>query len=419
MTPAKSTISVSDVRGASRLAIAGVTGVVDLVEAMHRNIARVPGLRYASEGARTTGVTRLVYRGIHGVVGAVGSSLDAILAGLAPVLGDRVAWRGREPLLAALNGVLGDYLAATNNPLAIPLALRRDGATLPDDAAGMAAMLPEASGKIVVLIHGLCMTDLQAHGRGRDHGTRLTQDLGHTSVYARYNSGRHISVNGRELANALEQMVSSWPVRVTELVLIGHSMGGLVARSACHYGDIAGHAWRRRLTRLVFLGTPHHGAPLERGGNWVDVVLGLSRYSAPLARLGQIRSAGITDLRFGNLVDEDWSTRDRFALSGDRRVILPLPADIACYTIAATAGAAPRDARHVLGDGIVPLSSALGRHTDPRRTLAFTASRQYVARATHHLELLQRPDVYAQIRNWLAEPQRVRRAPRKRGVGTR
>jgi len=196
-------------------------------------------------------------------------------------------------------------------------------------------------------------------------------------------------------------------------------MGGLVARSACHYGDIAGHAWRRRLTRLVFLGTPHHGAPLERGGNWVDVLLGLSRYSAPLARLGQIRSAGITDLRFGNLVDEDWSARDRFALSGDRRVILPLPADIACYTIAATAGAAPRDARHVLGDGIVPLSSALGRHTDPRRTLAFTASRQYVARATHHLELLQRPDVYAQIRNWLAEPQRVKRAPRKRGVGTR
>jgi len=416
---AKNTISASDVRGASRLAIAGVAGVVDLVEAMHRNIARVPGRRCATDGNRTTGITRLVYRGIQGVVGVVGNSLDTILAGFAPILGDRFAWRGREPLLAALNGVLGDYLAATGNPLAVPFELRRNGATLPEDAAAMSATMQDATGKIVVLIHGLCMTDLQTYGRGRDHGSALARDLGYTPLYARYNSGCHISVNGRDLANTLEQTVARWPVGVTELTLIGHSMGGLVARSACHYGDIAGHAWRRHLTRLVFLGTPHHGAPLERGGNWIDVLLGASRYSAPLARLGKIRSAGITDLRYGNVVDEDWSARDRFARSGDRRVILPLPADVACHSIAATAGTAARDLRHVLGDGIVPLSSALGRHTDPRRTLAFIPSRQYVARATHHLDLLQRPAVYAQIRNWLAEAPTIERGPPKRRAGAR
>jgi len=114
-------------------------------------------------------------------------------------------------------------------------------------------------------------------------------------------------------------------VPLTELVLVGHSMGGLVARSACHYGGLAGHEWLRRLDKLVCIGTPHHGAPLERGGNWVDVLLGATRYSAPLARLGKIRSAGITDLRFGNLVDEDWNQRDRFARSRDRRVPVPLP----------------------------------------------------------------------------------------------
>jgi hypothetical protein len=51
----------------------------------------------------------------------------------------------------------------------------------------------------------------------------------------------------------------------------------------------------------------------------VDLILGVSAYTAPLARLGKIRSAGITDLRYGNLVDEDWAGRDRFAGGGDRR----------------------------------------------------------------------------------------------------
>ena len=118
-------------------------------------------------------------------------------------------------------------------------------------------------------------------------------------------------------------------------------MGGLVARSACHYGAAAGHAWLRHLRTLVFLGTPHHGAPMERGGNWIDLLLGISPYSAPLARLGKIRSAGITDLRYGNLTHEDWQGRDRFA-RGDRRRFVPLPEGVRCYAIAATTAKHPR-----------------------------------------------------------------------------
>jgi hypothetical protein len=396
-------VHAADLRGVNRLTIAGIAGIVDLVEAMHHRIAVVPRLVVRPERDRTAGITRLVYRSVHGVVGLVGHTLDRLLAHLAPLLGERSTWPGREALLAALNGVLGDYLAASDNSLAIGMCLRRDGVALPGQREPLASAIPQAGGRLVVLLHGLCMNDLQWKRGGHDHGAALARDLGYTPVYLHYNSGLHISTNGRAFAEQLEALVHLWPVPLTELVLIGFSMGGLVARSACHYGTLAGHEWRRRVDKVVFLGTPHHGAPLERGGNWVDVLLGVSPYTAPLARLGKIRSSGITDLRFGNLVDEDWNTRDRFARSGDRRAAVPLPDGVACYAIAAsTAKAASGLSGRLLGDGIVPLASALGRHANPRLDLPFDESRQWVAYGTHHLDLLSRTDVYAQIKRWLA-----------------
>ena len=393
----------SDVRGVSRLTIAGIAGVVDLVEAMHHNIASVPGILAKPSPGRTIGITRLVYRSIHGVVGLVGHGLDSLLARLEPLLDERSTWPGREALQAALNGVLGDYLAASNNPLAITMALRRGGIALPGERAPLAAAIPQAGGKLVVLLHGLCMNDLQWKRKRHDHGAALGRDLAYMPVYLHYNSGLHISSNGRAFAELLETLVQRWPVPLTELVLIGHSMGGLVARSACHYGALARHEWLRRVDKLVFLGTPHHGAPLERGGNWVDMLLGSSAYSAPLARLGKIRSTGITDLRFGNLLDEDWKKRDRFERSEDLRVAVPLPEGVACYAIAATTGKRAGDLTDkLIGDGIVPLASALGRHTNPRLALTFDESRQWVAYGTNHLDLLSRPEVYAQIKRWLA-----------------
>jgi pimeloyl-ACP methyl ester carboxylesterase len=396
-------VHAADLRGVSRLTIAGIVGVVDLVEAMHHNIASVPGLLSTPNAGRTTGITRLVYWSIRGVIGLVGHGLDRLLARLESLLNERSAWPGREPLLAALNGVLGDYLAASNNPLAITMRLRRGGIALPGDRPALAAAIPQAGGKLVVLLHGLCMNDLQWQRKGHDHGAALARDLGYTPVYLHYNSGLHISTNGRAFADLLEALVQGWPVPLTELVLIGHSMGGLVARSACYYGALAQHGWVRRLDKLVFVGTPHHGAPLERGGNWVDMLLSSSRYSAPLARLGKIRSAGITDLRFGNLVDGDWNRIDRFERTGDLRKPVPLPEGVACYAIAATIGKAARDpGARMMGDGIVPLASALGHHADPRLALTFDESRQWVARGINHLDLLSRPEVYAQLKQWLA-----------------
>ncbi|UUZ51461.1 GPI inositol-deacylase [Massilia sp. B-10] len=102
-------------------------------------------------------------------------------------------------------------------------------------------------------------------------------------------------------------MIDNWPVAVDELLIVAHSMGGLVARSACHAAQEEGHSWPGLLRKMAFLGTPHHGAPLERGGNWVHLVTDLSAYSAPFSRLAKIRSAGITDLRHGSVLDEDWA----------------------------------------------------------------------------------------------------------------
>ena len=169
--------------------------------------------------------------------------------------------------MAALNGVLGDHLAATDNPLAIHMQFRRNGEALDLHREALRAAIPQATGKIVVLVHGSSMNDRQWTRNGHDHGAALARDLGYTPLYLHYNSGLHVSTNGRALDALLEQVVAAWPVPVRELVLVCHSMGGLVARSACHVGELGPpRAWRAGLTAVVFLGTPHHGAPLERGG---------------------------------------------------------------------------------------------------------------------------------------------------------
>jgi hypothetical protein len=394
---------VSDLRSVSRMAIDATLGLTDLVEAMHTNVAYAPAILDRSSQGRTLGITGVVYRSIRGVTRLVGGGMDAVLARLAPMLGQRSSSPAREAVLAALNGVLGDYLAASSNALAIPMRLRRDGVPLPVERQALAAAIPQPSSKLLVLVHGLCLNDLQWGRQGHDHGEALARDLGYTPVYLHYNTGLHISTNGRAFADLMDALVAQWPVRLQGLAIVAHSMGGLVARSACHYGAAAGHGWLRPLRKLVFLGTPHHGAPLERAGNRVDVLLEKTPYTAPFARLGKIRSAGITDLRHGNLLDEDWEGQDRFAHSQDRRRAVPLPESVHCCALAASTGQTAGDiSERVVGDGLIPLDSALGRHRDPARGLSLPESCQWVGYDMNHLDLLSRPEVYEQIRRYLA-----------------
>jgi hypothetical protein len=374
----------TDLRGATRLVVDATQGVAGIVEDMQG-----PSL----------GIAGLVHRGIRGVTRLVGGGVDAILSPFVPLLGETRSRPAMEAALAVLNGVVGDHLAATGNPLAIPMRLRRDGVPLELRRGSLAQAIPGATGKVLLLVHGSCMNDLLWNRHGHDHGAALARDLGYTAVYLHYDSGLHVSTNGRELAELLEKVVAEWPTRVREVAIVAHSMGGLVSRSACHQAAQAGMGWPGRLRKMVFLGTPHHGAPAERLGNWVNVVLGAAPFTGPLARLPRIRSAGVTDLRHGNLLDEDWQGRDRFGAGPDRRRTVPLPRGVKCLAVAASASKGP--GARLRSDGLVPVDSALGLHADPVRTLALPPGGRFVAHGAGHLDLLDRAEVYERVRDWM------------------
>jgi hypothetical protein len=393
-------VHISDLVGLNRLATDVTAELTDLAEAVHNNIACSPGILGTPTQEHSSAIAALVYESVRGVTRLAGGTTDAILAQHVPILEGRSSQQ-REAVLAVLNGMMGDYLAATGNPLAIPMRLRRKGQPLTLERKALSVAVPRPRNKLLVLVHGLCMNDLQWTGKGSDFVATLARDLGYTPVHLHYNSGLHTSTNGRAFAALIEALLQQWPEPLKELAILAHSMGGLVSRSAYYYGMAAGQAWPQHLRKLIFLGTPHHGALLERGGNWVNVCLGLSPYTAPFARLGKLRSAGITDLRYGNLLDEDWQGFDRFDHAEDLRHPVPLPEGVRCYAIAANVG---KKAGNLLGDGMVPVNSALGRHENPELTLSFAPSRQWVGYGMNHWELLSRPTVYKQIRRWIASP---------------
>jgi len=389
----KSILRLSDLRGISQLGIDALIGITGVVESLHHTIASRPGIVGPRPDGRPSGITGFVYRTVRKTPRVVGHGLNLIFARVTPSDAG-ASTPEREAFLAALNGVWGDHLVKTSNPLAIPMSLRIGGRPY-------VSALRAPTERLLVLVHGLAMSDLQWKRPDHDHGQALARDAGFTPVYLHYNSGRHVSENGRDFAALLEGLVATWPVALQELVIVGHSMGGLVARSACSIG--AAQPWMRSLTKMVFLGTPHHGAPLERGGRIVDTLLGISPYVAPFARLGQARSAGITDLRFGNLQDADWQHRDRHTQRHDDRVPTPLPEGVRCYFVAATTASAAGSLRStVIGDGLVPLASALGKHRSPALALKVPKSHRLIATSANHWDLLSRGDVYSQLRKWLA-----------------
>jgi hypothetical protein len=372
---------ISAARGAVRLAVEGVHGVTRIAQGLHGSITRLaPPLGRVRERP-VRGIAGFVYRAVRVGSSLVGHGLDALLApfdeeGQGADSPAGLAWR------AALNGVMGDHLARSGNPLAIPLELIVRGPATP---------------RVLLLVHGLCMSEASWARKGAEHGQALAQALDRTPVYLRYNSGLHVSINGEALAAQLESLLARWPVPVESLAIVGHSMGGLVARSAVHRAQAAGMAWPARLHQIVFLGTPHHGAALERGGNWLHAVLGTSPYLAPFTRLGTLRSDGITDLRHGNLLAADW--QGDLYLHQDTRTPLPLPAGVACYAVAGALG--PAGTRRPWGDGLISVDSALGRHVRRSHALRLPRARTWVARGVHHLDLLSDPGVAAKVVGWL------------------
>ncbi len=408
-------LRASDARSIALLATQATRGVAGISEGVHQAVWRTLGASANKSAGKplgqTRGITGLVYQAIRGVTNWVEKGLDATLTKLQPLFesADQAAIESpeRAAVLAALNGVLGDHLAASGNPLATPMTLRHQGQPL-DFSALPANFQP--TGKVLLAIHGLCMNDLQWNaaysGAGAtqavNHVETIAENLDYTPVYLRYNSGLHTSQNGHELALQLAQLFRAWPVPVQEITVLVHSMGGLVIRSALHSATQGGLDWPPLLKSIVFLGTPHHGAPLERAGNWIDVILGSTPYSRPFAKLGQLRSSGITDLRYGHVLDADWQGHDRFRRKPDSRLPLPLPEGVACYTVAASTAAKRQPlAERLVGDGLVPLPSALGQHDNPAHHLAFDKSSQFIAYNTNHMQLLSSPQVSQKLAEWL------------------
>lgn len=418
-------LHLSDIQGLSQLATQGVLGVAGLAESVQGNVYKAVATPFGSLGAKfihaepgssgvkPNGITGLVYGGIKGVTRLAGGTVNAALSKAAPLITERFGTPAsspqREAVLAAINGVLGDQLLNTANPLTIHMSLRHEGKPLVLDKAALAQRLPDVTGKLLVVLHGLCMNDLQWTTGGKttpfyNHADVLAKALGYTPVYLHYNTGMNTSTNGQQFANLLEQLLAAWPQPVQDLTLLVHSMGGLVSRSACHVAEQSGLAWRKQLKNIVFLGTPHHGAPLERVGNWIDTTLGSNRVTKPFAAIGQIRSSGITDLRYGHVLESSWLGKDRFERSPDSRDPLPLPVGVNCFAIAATTSSETSTTKDgVAGDGLVPLKSALGEHDEPQHCLAFEPQNQGTAYGTSHMALLSRPEVTAQVVAWLSK----------------
>ena len=392
----------SILQGVFRLITDASIGLTDLVEAMHRRIVHPPFLPSTPIQNLVTIIAGMTYKNIRRGTKFIGKGTDKAFEHLGSVIGEIQATDKREAIRSVLNGIVGDYLEEKENPLKITMQVRNEGKTISIDSKSIEKSYHTLNGKILLMIHGSCMNDIQWSRKKHNHGATLAKELNKTPIYLLYNSGLHISNNGQNLNELLEKLVLHWPVPVEELVIVSHSMGGLISRSAIHYGQQQQKSWTKQLKKIIFLGTPHHGAPLEQAGNYLDVILEAIPYAKPFARLGKIRSAGVTDLRYGNLTDEDWEGNDKFKLQGDKRQNIVLPKNVECYSIGGVIGKATESISSLLlGDNLVGINSALGQHKNPTKSLNFKKENTWIAYETNHSDLLSNIKIYAKMKEWL------------------
>lgn len=393
-------------RGTSRLIFDSVAGITSAVEGMHETIARHP-LPWSPQPERPTRahglIAATVYATIRGVNGLLREGIDLSMAWLPERTEEPQYSAASIKAIAALNGVLGDHLEATDNPLATPMRLLTPQHPLALDQASLETAIGQASSHVVILVHGLSMSELcWNRNETPGIGQRLQDALGVTPLYLRYNTGRHISTNGQEFATQLEQLCANWPVPVESLSLIGHSMGGLVIRSACWYAQQSGSEWLSQLRRVVCLGTPHHGSPIARAGHSLNAAMQNIAYTQPLA-FGRRRSAGIKDLRHGDLLDDDWRDHHPDELRPDTRRPVPLLEGVEYYFAAATLGRHKKDPLgHLLGDLLVRMDSATGTHRENLRHLNIKAENCAVFHEKNHFDLLDDSKVQQQIVDWFS-----------------
>ena len=406
MTPA-------EIGAVSRLGGHAFAGLVSRIEQVHRAIADRAFAPAGPASAPAWVIHDSITRGVYLAVRGAGAAAGVMGGTAASLLGAGGQPAGREPAgnlaLAALNAIAGEQLGADLAPLAIRMAVRADGCDVDVTARELPTVFGNPTPRLAVFVHGLAETEdsWQRPGAGSEpYGPRLQAEFGYTPVYVRYNTGRHVSDNGHDLAGLLDDLTAAWPVQVDELLLVGHSMGGLVIRSACHYGRQGSAAWADRVRHVFYLGTPHLGAPLARAAGFAGWALGKMAETRPFVTLVNGSSPGIKDLRHGYVLADDWADCDQDSCMRDHRRDTPLLAGANHYTISATVTADPgHPLGTVVGDLLVRPASAHGRRGTHQHIPFPVGSRRGLG-GIHHFDLLNHPAVWAAIRDLLSNTAR-------------
>lgn len=357
---------------------------------------RVHGLLDRGLGAPSAVPGRAHRAVASGVYGGIGLGLRAAGRGLDSAAASEIAARVDRPLdtgprgrfaRSAVNGLIGDALERDRPRWAIPMAVRADAADVPLDPAGLRSAFPAATGRVAVLVHGLCENESYWEHRREELGTTYAETLaalGWTPVFVRANTGLTLRANGAALTGVLQRLARAWPVPVERIALIGHSQGGLVIRAAADAVDDGDDPWVARVSDVVTLGTPHLGSPVARGVGHGARLLAVLPESAAFGRLLERRSVGVRDLVEGLAQDVPPLPHARYRL------------------VAATLTASPRHpVGWLAGDGLVRVASAYGRSARDHVELFPGADVVHLPR-THHLDLLNDPRVHRALGEWLA-----------------
>lgn len=399
------------IEGLTQLTTSGIAEITDIVSALHCEILLRPIGRFdkARMPQWQASIIGRAYGLVRSLIMTVGSNITYGVQTYNTKLdsynrifsaSNKLSYR-LKLLLNGLNGILGDHLVNQGNVLAIKMALYNQKGELQNSGL---------SGRVVVLVHGLSMSHLGWHAGAEDGlGTQiLMRQPESTVLYLDYNTGQRISKNGHAFTELLDELVKKNP-DITQIDIVGHSMGGLVSRSAFHYGLEEGHQWVDLAVNFVTIGSPHHGALLERMSKYILDLLGELPFAGSLAKIGDVRSAGIIDLRHGSVHDDDWK-------SLGKRDLLPeeflhptvLPKHVSMFAVAGTLVGEHYDstASDAVGDGLVSIESALGEKVDDddvRKVLPIPPGHKATFYGVGHLNLLYNERVHKQIIDWLAD----------------
>jgi triacylglycerol lipase len=297
--------------------------------------------------------------------------------------------------IGILNGVIGDYLQQTQNPLSIEMDFYFKEQPLKGDLSAVKSEFPEAKNNICIFIHGSAAAETNWIKKSKvNYSDSIYKEYQYLPLFLRYNSGLHISENGELLNVLLEQLVLDHPI--DNIVIIGHSMGGLIFKSAAYYAQQNNYEWVHKTNHVFYLGSPHHGAPLEKLGAMAQSFFKQinTPYTKIAHQLVNIRSNGVKDLRHGYLTHEEWQADELDDFPINRKKPVPKTAGYAEYAIAATLSEDHESIlAHWFGDFMVQKSSALGHSQNEELHLDFEPENTLLVTNTGHIPLMYHPKV--------------------------